>query len=99
MNRLSQILISQPTFTANDVVPVYDTPFRLSINPNFNGNTDQKLLTGTDTLDPNVSGIPTWDGFYQGKAMDPAVFVYLVEIEFEDGLKLLYRKGLSVHTG
>ena len=30
-------LAAQPSFTANDVVPPYNTPFRLSINPNFNG--------------------------------------------------------------
>jgi len=42
---LSQILYSQPTFTANDTVPIYATPFRLSINPNFNGSqwSDQSL--------------------------------------------------------
>ncbi len=38
-------IFGQPLFTANDTVPDYDTPFRLSINPNFNGNqwSDQSL--------------------------------------------------------
>ena len=42
---LSHLLLSQPNFTANDIVPVYDTPFKLGINPNFNGHqwSDQKL--------------------------------------------------------
>ena len=41
----SIIVSGQPIFTANDTVPNYETPFRLSINPNFNGNqwTDQSL--------------------------------------------------------
>jgi len=38
-------LISQPNFTANDQVPTLETPFRLSVNPNFNGHqwSDQKV--------------------------------------------------------
>jgi len=38
-------IFSQPNYTANDIVPEYNTPFRLGINPNFNGSqwTDQML--------------------------------------------------------
>ncbi|HFC00459.1 MAG TPA: hypothetical protein ENJ53_06600, partial [Phaeodactylibacter sp.] len=44
---LSFSIFSQPTFTANDIVPAYATPFRLGINPNFNGNqwSDEKLAS------------------------------------------------------
>ena len=44
---LAYLLFAQPNFTANDIVPDYETPFRLSINPNFNGHqwSDQGLAT------------------------------------------------------
>jgi hypothetical protein len=47
-------------------------------------------------LSPDNNGIPTWDGFFRGKAMDPAVFVYLVEVEFLDGIRLLYRGDVTL---
>jgi len=53
------------------------------------------LYADTD-IEPNISGIPTWDGFYKGKPLDPGVFIYLVEVEFEDGLTLLYRGDLTL---
>ncbi len=41
---LSHLLLAQPNFTANDIVPEYNIPFKLGINPNFNGHqwSDQK---------------------------------------------------------
>ena len=70
---LSQIVFSQPTFTANDTVPIYDTPFRLSINPNFNGNqwSDQKSadiaagnpLVGTEGVGVRAFRIPLPENF------------------------------------
>ena len=44
---LALLVLAQPNFTANDVVPEYETPFLLSINPNFNGSqwSDQNLAT------------------------------------------------------
>ncbi len=47
-------------------------------------------------IDANQSGIPTWDGFFQGKPMDPGVFIYLVEVEFEDDVTLLYRGDITL---
>ena len=37
-----------------------------------------------------------WDGFFRGKALDPAVFVYIIEVEFLDGVKLLYRGDVTL---
>ena len=44
---LAYLVFAQPNFTANDIVPEYETPFRLGINPNFNGHqwSDQSLAT------------------------------------------------------
>jgi len=54
------------------------------------------ILYDQKDIEPNISGITTWDGFFQGKKVDPGVFVYLVEVEFEDGLTLLYRGDLTL---
>ncbi|MEM6966019.1 MAG: T9SS type A sorting domain-containing protein [Bacteroidota bacterium] len=57
---LSHLVFSQPNFTANDVVPTYETPFRLSVNPNFNGNqwSDQKLADiAAGNTDLQVKGV------------------------------------------
>ena len=51
---------SQPNFTANDIVPQYDTPFRLGINPNFNGSqwTDQMTANlSAGNPDEGVEGV------------------------------------------
>ncbi len=51
---------SQPNFTANDIVPIYNTPFRLGINPNFNGNqwTDQMTANlAAGNPDEGVEGV------------------------------------------
>jgi gliding motility-associated-like protein len=53
------------------------------------------LYEATDLL-PSNGGIPTWDGTFKGKQLDPAVFVYLVEVTFLDGLKLLYRGDITL---
>lgn len=37
-----------------------------------------------------------WDGMVGGKRMNPGVFVYLVEIEFVDGEKILYKGDLTL---
>lgn len=54
------------------------------------------LMYADEDLDPDISGIVTWDGFYKGDKVDTGVFVYLVEVEFEDGIKLLYRGDLTL---
>ena len=37
-----------------------------------------------------------WDGTFEGKTMNPSVFVYVAEIEFVDGLKILYKGDLTI---
>lgn len=48
-------------------------------------------------IQPNcLDGIRLWDGNFRGKPVDPAVFVYMIEVEFLDGATLLYRGDVSV---
>jgi len=37
-----------------------------------------------------------WDGTFRGKPMDSGVYVYLAEVEFEDGQVLLYRGDVTI---
>ncbi len=37
-----------------------------------------------------------WDGRFNGKVMNPGVFIYLIEVEFTDGVTLLYRGDLTL---
>ncbi len=37
-----------------------------------------------------------WDGRFRGKVMNSGVFVYLIEVSFDDGITLLYRGDLTL---
>lgn len=43
-----------------------------------------------------LSGAPLWDGRVDGKLVPPGVYVYMVEVEFLDGVVLLYRGDTTV---
>ena len=45
---------------------------------------------------PSSDGTPGWDGTFKGEEMNPAVFLYLIEVEFLDGRVLLYRGDVSL---
>ncbi len=38
----------------------------------------------------------SWDGKFKGRIMNPGVFVYLIEVTFEDGITLLYRGDVTL---
>ena len=37
-----------------------------------------------------------WDGWFRGKKLNPAVFVYYAEIEFIDGVKKIYKGDVTL---
>ncbi len=43
--------------------------------------------------DPNANG---WDGTFRNKPVDSGVYVYLIDVTFEDGQKLLYRGDVTI---
>ncbi len=51
-----------------------------------------------DNLEPNcLDGIKLWEGEGQnGKTVNPGVFVYVIEVEFLDDARLLYRGDVTV---
>lgn len=56
------------------------------------------LLFNQGNFDPNcLDGIQLWDGLGQnGKPVNPGVFVYVIEVEFLDNRKLVYRGDVTV---
>ncbi len=47
-------------------------------------------------LPPSPDGTPGWDGVFRGQDLNPAVFLYLVEVKFVDGRVLLYRGDVTL---
>ena len=43
-----------------------------------------------------LGGTRLWDGTLNGRDIKPGVYVYLIEIEFLDGIKLLYRGDVTL---
>jgi gliding motility-associated-like protein len=37
-----------------------------------------------------------WDGKFKGEKMNPGVYIYFVEIEFSDGLKIIYNGDVTL---
>ncbi|MEM9920733.1 MAG: T9SS type B sorting domain-containing protein [Bacteroidota bacterium] len=55
------------------------------------------LMYQQDNFVPNNNiDADGWDGSYKGKRLNPAVFVYLIEVEFVDGITLLYRGDITL---
>lgn len=51
--------------------------------------TKANILPGTDISQG-------WDGTFRGRVVENGVYVYMIEVEFEDGQKLLYRGDVTV---
>jgi hypothetical protein len=56
------------------------------------------VVFSENSFEPNcLDGIQLWDGMGQnGKPVNPAVFVYVVEVEFLDDVTLVYRGDVTV---
>ena len=56
------------------------------------------VVFSEDNFEPNcLDGIELWDGTGQnGKPVNPAVFVYVIEVEFLDNVTLVYRGDVTV---
>lgn len=52
------------------------------------------VFEGTDL--PINDELRGWDGYFKGKLMDPAIFAYLVEVEFIDGVVVLFEGDLTL---
>jgi len=80
----------------NDVFLIYaDEKSVLKINRLQIFNRWGGIVFETFDILPNDPGVG-WDGKMKGKTLNPSVFVYLAEIEFVDGVKLLYSGDLTL---
>ncbi|MCB9267164.1 MAG: gliding motility-associated C-terminal domain-containing protein [Lewinellaceae bacterium] len=43
-----------------------------------------------------IGGLPLWDGRLKGSDMKPDVYVYVIEVEFLDNVRLAYRGDVSI---
>ncbi len=48
------------------------------------------IVYSNENFQPNDLSIG-WDGFFNGKAMDPSVFIYIAEVKFIDGVSIPYK--------
>jgi gliding motility-associated-like protein len=55
-----------------------------------------ELVFDESNLGPSPDGTIGWDGRFRGQRMQPAVFMYLVEVGFLDGRVLLYRGDVTL---
>ncbi len=54
------------------------------------------LIYNAKNFLPGDNSPYSWDGSFKGKALDPGVFVYMIEVEFLDGKVLLYRGAVTL---
>ncbi|MEM9886278.1 MAG: gliding motility-associated C-terminal domain-containing protein [Bacteroidota bacterium] len=45
---------------------------------------------------PSIGGIGDWDGTFNNQPLPSGVYVYLIEVEFEDNITLLYRGDVTI---
>ncbi len=55
-----------------------------------------ELMFSKDKILPNTDISQGWDGTFNGRYVDNGVYVYIIDVEFEDGQKLLYRGDVTV---
>ena len=54
------------------------------------------VMTEVRNLAPDAGGAIIWDGRYRGRSAPSGVYIYIIEIEFTDGEKLVYRGDLTL---
>lgn len=55
-----------------------------------------ELLFSREQIPTNSDPSEGWDGKFRGKVVQQGVYLYIAEVEFEDGAKLLYRGDITV---
>jgi gliding motility-associated-like protein len=45
---------------------------------------------------PFDENVPWWDGHFQGSPMDPGVYVYYIELEYQDGIIQTFKGDISL---
>jgi gliding motility-associated-like protein len=53
-------------------------------------------MSASKDLAPDCSGVKLWNGLFNGKMANPGVYVYVIEIEFLDGITQVYRGDVTL---
>ena len=80
----------------NDNFQVHTGPGVTAINFVRIYNRWGDLIHEVDNPTPSPDGTAAWDGTFKGDEMNPAVFLYLIEVEFLDGKVLVYRGDITL---
>ena len=79
----------------NDRFMVFAGPELLSVRSlRIYDRWGEKIFEGFD-LRPNDTSAG-WDGTFRGRAMNPGVYAYLAELEFADGVLLVYHGSITL---
>lgn len=54
------------------------------------------LIVSHTNLAPDAGGVVIWDGSFRGRPAPAGVYIYIAEIEFTDGEKLVYRGSVTL---
>ncbi len=54
------------------------------------------LVATRNNVSPECAGVRIWDGRFNNKIANPGVYVYVIEIEFLDNIKLTYRGDVTL---
>ena len=54
------------------------------------------LMFSRETLQPECNGVRLWDGRLNNKLANPGVYVYIIEVEFIDNIRLIYRGDVTL---
>lgn len=81
---------------ANQDFRVYTGPGVTNINYARVYNRWGDVMSEARNLPPDAGGAIIWDGRYRGRPAPSGVYIYIIEIEFTDGEKLVYRGDLTL---
>jgi hypothetical protein len=54
------------------------------------------VVSEVQNLPPDPGGVVIWDGRFRGGAADPGVYVYAIDVEFSDGVRLVYKGDVTL---
>jgi gliding motility-associated-like protein len=79
----------------NDIFTIYGSPAVQLVNSLKIFNRWGGLVFEAHDFSVNDKSIG-WDGTFQGKKLNPGVFAYFAEVEYIDGVKILYEGDLTL---
>ena len=54
------------------------------------------LVSSVQNLGPDPGGVVIWDGRFKGSSAEPGVYVYMIDVEFSDGVRLIYKGDVTL---